>query len=77
MISLSSMLAGCQILSTTEYATNNRDQYLQSRNGPGLVIPKPLSDSNISEFYRLPDQTQPARIGITPPVVDAHKSNES
>jgi len=71
------MLTGCQLLSTSEYATNNTDQYLKSRNGPGLVIPKSLSDSNISDFYHLPDQTQAAKIGITPPVVAANKSDAS
>ncbi len=71
------MLTGCQFFSTSDYATNNTDQYLKSRNGPDLVIPKSLNDSNISDFYRLPDQTQAARIGITPPVVAADKSDAS
>ena len=30
--------------------------YLSSRNGPGLVMPKPLISYNISHFYDLPNQ---------------------
>lgn len=64
---VTSLLAGCDFISKTEYASNDKLQYLKSRNGPDLVIPPPLSGSNISAFYRLPDQTQHAKVAINPP----------
>lgn len=43
------------------------NQYLQSQNGPNLVVPPPLTDSNVSHFYNLPPQPQDARVSIKPP----------
>lgn len=60
-------LSGCGFLSTTEYASNDKSQYLKSKNGPDLVIAEPLTAQNISDFYRLPDQTNAAKISIRPP----------
>lgn len=51
------------------YGSSNKKAYLQSKNGPELIVPPPLTTSNISNFYDLPNQTQDARVHITPPSV--------
>lgn len=62
----------CSQISTAEFASNNKFEYLHSRNGQGLIIPKPLSDANISDFYLLPNQTSSIKvISIKPPVIQA------
>lgn len=62
-------LEGCDFFPSSEFSSNNKSEYLHSKNGPNLVINKPLSDSNISDFYQLQNQTRPAKISIKPPVV--------
>ncbi|KTC81642.1 hypothetical protein [Legionella brunensis] len=57
-----SLLSAC-----SNYASNGEAQYLRSKNGPTVVVPPPLTDSNISHFYDLPAQTQNARVSIAPP----------
>lgn len=58
-------LGGC-----SHYATNGEKLYLQSRNGPGVHVPSPLTDSNISPFYNLPNPSRPIpKVSIEPPVV--------
>ncbi|KTD23608.1 Uncharacterised protein [Legionella lansingensis] len=57
-----SLLSAC-----SQYAKNGESQYLNSRNGPIVVVPSPLTDSNISHFYDLPPQNQNARVSIAPP----------
>lgn len=54
-------LVGC-----SKYASNGEQLYLQSKNGPGVVVPPPLTSSNISHFYDLPQQTQNAKVSIVP-----------
>jgi uncharacterized lipoprotein len=50
------------------YSSTGDKQYLQSRNGPQLVVPPPLTRDNISQFYVLPEQTQRIQtISTTPP----------
>ena len=44
-------------------------RYFKSRNGPGVVVPPPLTESNISHFYDLPPQPQDAAVSILPPKV--------
>lgn len=39
----------------TKYATTGEALYKQSRNGPMLVVPPPLTQDNISSFYVLPN----------------------
>lgn len=58
------VVAGC----TMPYATNNKLQYMESRNGPNLNVPPPLTTRNISSFYDLPDQTANAQVDLDPPV---------
>ncbi|CDZ77024.1 hypothetical protein BN59_01303 [Legionella massiliensis] len=55
-------LAAC-----SQFASNGDKQYLQSRNGVGVVVPSPLTDSNISHFYDLPSQNQNPLVSIAPP----------
>jgi len=52
---------------TSRYATNAEHVYLQSHNGPQLVVPAPLARSNLSYFYVLPPQKQDPRVSIIPP----------
>lgn len=52
------------------YASDNKKNYLRSRNGQTPVVPKPLTTENISNFYELPQQTnQDARVSPAPPTV--------
>ena len=54
---------------SAQYTSNGEQQYLSSRNGAVLIVPQPLTSSNISHFYDLPPQTQDATVSIVPPVV--------
>jgi uncharacterized lipoprotein len=56
------VLSGC-----SRYASNGENLYLSSRNGPILDVPPPLTKTNISSFYDLPQQNQDARASIAPP----------
>ena len=56
------LLASC----TAQYTSNGEQHYLQSKNGPTLVVPKPLTSANLSNFYDLPPQNQDARVDIKP-----------
>lgn len=49
------------------YASNDAKQYLESKNGPRLVIPKPLSSDNLSFFYTLPMIKGNVETTIIPP----------
>ena len=62
MLILSFVLLGC----ANQYTTNGEYHYMQSKNGPKLVVPPPLTDANISDFYDLPAQNQDARVSINP-----------
>ena len=63
-------LAGCELLPSAEFASNDKYEYLHSKNGNSMVIEKPLTNANISDFYVLPENTkQPAKVSIKPPVV--------
>lgn len=67
VLAVSSMLSACLSWDKTDYASNDKDQYLTSKNGKMLVVPPPLTSSNVSDFYILPDQNQNAKIDIAPP----------
>lgn len=55
---------------TSKYATNGEKLYLNSRNGPGLVVPPPLSSFSLSNFYRLPQQSNPnPQVSLAPPTI--------
>ena len=65
IIVLSSLFLGA---CSGHYASNGESIYLTCRNGPGLVVPPPLTQSNISHLYDLPPQNQNAVVSIVPPV---------
>lgn len=66
------LLAAC-----SQFASNGDKQYLQSKNGVGVVVPPPLTDSNISHFYDLPAQNQNPLVGIAPPTASKLKQESS
>ncbi len=70
MKKLSFILVGMVLICSgcSRYASNGESLYLNSRNGPQLEVPPPLSKANVSNFYDLPQQNQDARVSITPPV---------
>jgi uncharacterized lipoprotein len=59
-------LSACNLFSG-RYSSNSLDAYLASGNGRNIIVPPPLTKSNITNFYRLPDQDEPADISILPP----------
>lgn len=66
---VSSALILCSCAS--QYASNRDKQYLASRNGKQLVVPPPLTTSNISHFYDLPQNNKSAAVSIAPPTKPA------
>ncbi|CAM2858096.1 hypothetical protein [Legionella worsleiensis] len=58
----------------SRYASNGETVYLQSHNGVKVVVPPPLTQANISNFYNLPPQNQDARVSIVPPGEDITNS---
>jgi uncharacterized lipoprotein len=61
---MASSLIGC----SAKYATNDKQQYLDSHNGPALEVPPPLTRSNLSGFYELPTPDgQPQKVSVVPP----------
>ena len=55
-------LVACQV----PFASNNKDAYLKSKNGPNLVVPPPLQSDEISSFYNLPDAEGNKKVSIKP-----------
>ena len=64
-----STLTGCGLLPSAEFSSNDKHEYLHSKNGKNIVVNPPLTDANMSDFYQLPNQTKPAKISIKPPVI--------
>ncbi len=60
---ISLLLTAC----SAQYTSNGEQQYLHSRNGVNLVVPPPLTTTNMSHFYDLPSQPQNAQVSIDPP----------
>ena len=57
-------LMGC----SSKYATNDKQQYLESRNGAPLIVPAPLTRSNLSGFYELPAPEEGQhKVSVVPP----------
>ncbi len=61
-------LAGCISWKKSDFSSSDQDQYLSSKNGKDLLVPPPLTNSNLSDFYVLPDQNQDAKVSVSPPV---------
>lgn len=51
----------------SHYASDGEQRYKKSKNGSGIVVLPPLTDTNMSHFYDLPDQNQNADVSISPP----------
>lgn len=62
------MLCSLVLISCSKYSSNGENLYLQSKNGQKVEVPPPLTSSNISNFYDLPEQTQDPKVNIQPPV---------
>ncbi|KTD31012.1 hypothetical protein Lmor_3119 [Legionella moravica] len=54
----------------SRYSSNGENVYLHSHNGTKIVVPPPLTNANISNFYDLPSQNQDAQVSIAPPGED-------
>lgn len=68
ILGVACLISSCSSLfSQTDYDSSDKLHYLKSKNGPQLVVPPPLTSTNISDFYDLPPQNQDARVSITPP----------
>jgi uncharacterized lipoprotein len=67
------LLSGCNLLPTEEFSSNRQHEYLHSKNGKNLVVNQPLTSSNLSDFYQLPNQDQPAKVSIKAPIIDEKK----
>ena len=66
LVFLLGLLGSC----SSQFATNGERLYMTSQNGPGLKVPPPLTDMNISPFYNLPNQeNRNLGVSIKPPVV--------
>ncbi|MDX2345272.1 MAG: hypothetical protein QNK11_00160 [Legionella sp.] len=50
------------------FASNNKTQYLDSKNAPDLVVEPGLTTSNLSGFYRLPSPPKNPKVDVLPPV---------
>ncbi|KTD18398.1 hypothetical protein [Legionella jordanis] len=61
------MISMWLLTACSNYASNGESLYLKSRNGAAVAVPPPLTDSNISHFYDLPQSNQNARVSIAPP----------
>jgi uncharacterized lipoprotein len=63
LIALLGVLSACNM----PYATNDKSQYLSSRNGDKLVSRAPLTRTNISDFYDLPAVGKVSAVSLIPP----------
>lgn len=63
------------LLGCSQFESNGEKLYLRSKNGPNIVEPPPLTDSNISHFYDLPPQPKKGfHVGVEPPNVEPNES---
>ena len=59
LLCVMTLLVGCSAL---DYASNEPQKYLKSKNGKNLDVPSSLNSNNLSDFYRLPNQPQNAKL---------------
>ena len=65
------LLVGC----SSQFASHGERMYLRSRNGPSVVVPPPLTDTNTSHFYDLPaQQKKHPKVSVVPPPAPTHES---
>ena len=50
------------------FSSSDKNQYLESKNAPDLVVTPPLTKANLSGFYRLPPPPKNPKVNIAPPV---------
>ncbi len=50
----------------SQFDSNGDREYLRSRNGVRVAVPPPLTESNISHFYDLPQQNKDPKVNIAP-----------
>ena len=73
-----SLIALFLVACSSQFASHGERLYLRSKNGPGVVVPPPLTDSNISHFYDLPvQQNKHPRASVVPPPVSVNNKQES
>lgn len=60
------VLLSVGISACTPSSGNADKQYLMSMNGPSVVAPTPLTNTNISRFYELPNPKKNAMVSIAP-----------
>ena len=59
-----SLLLGCNM---NTYPTQGERVYVDSYNGPALVVPQPLSDREISHFHDIPQPNRDhVQVSIVP-----------
>ena len=71
IISLILLVASCN----ANFMNNADKYYLFSANGRNLVVSPPLTNSNISHFYDLPQQNKQLYTDIKPPKIKSKVSS--
>ncbi len=67
----------CLVACSSQFTSNGDKLYLRSKNGPGIVVQPPLTDTNISHFYDLPaQQGKRPKVSVTPPLIEANHQQE-
>ena len=67
-------LVALLLASCSQFASNGDKLYLRSKNGPGVSVPPPMTDTNISHFYYLPAQPKKSStVGVEPPYAEPNK----
>jgi uncharacterized lipoprotein len=61
------LVSSLLLTACSQYASNGEQLYLRSKNGATVVEPSPLTGSNISHFYDLPQQNENVQVSIIPP----------
>lgn len=58
------LIISLSVSCSSPYATTGEHKYLHSKNNNKLVVPKPLHDNNLNDFYNLPSQEQHAKLKV-------------
>ncbi|OGV50145.1 MAG: hypothetical protein A3F46_04040 [Legionellales bacterium RIFCSPHIGHO2_12_FULL_42_9] len=59
---------------SSQFVSHGEKMYLRSKNGPGVVVPPPLTDTNTSHFYDLPaQQKKHPKVSVVPPPIVTNK----
>lgn len=72
-----SLVALFLVSCSSKFASNGEKRYLRSKNGPGVVVQPPLTDTNISHFYDLPaQQSKHPKASVVPPSIEVNNKQE-